>query len=117
MGLKAVMIYGLTLASMSTVSHAGISEDVQQLKSEFFNCVIQATTRALDADRKLRDPNLATEIGFQACATEENALANYLYVSGAQYQEVLPAISAIKRTIKATVRDVFENPKKYSVTR
>jgi steroid 5-alpha reductase family enzyme len=83
-----------------------------QLRKEFDNCVYAAVGKQWQANPRI-DSSLAAEMGFQACATEEQAMGTLLYSMSMPASQVNTAIVGVKLQVKRIVREIMADPAGY----
>jgi hypothetical protein len=88
-------------------------ELARQLRGEFDNCVYASVGKQWQANPKI-DSSLATEMGFQACSTEEQAISALLYSTNTPAPQVNAAIVGIRLQVKRTVREIMADPAAYN---
>lgn len=118
MGIKATVVPWLTICLIGCVSHTtaparATDNTMTQLRKEFDNCVYGSISSQISHNKQV-EPGLATEIAFQSCATEEQAIIGYGLGMGIPAYQLAPVMAGVKRQIKNTVRDIFANPAKYA---
>lgn len=113
MSLKNLMVLYAALSLVVCVPARGDDGTMAQLRKEFDNCVYGSISSQITQNRKV-EPGLATEIAFQSCLTEEQAMTGYAIGLGIPTYQLVPVLAGVKRQIKNTVRDIFANPAKYA---
>lgn len=83
-----------------------------QLRKEFDNCVYGSVGKQWQANPQI-DSSLAAEVGFQSCATEEQAMSSLLYSSNTPAYQVNATIVGIRLQLKRTVREIMADPAAY----
>jgi hypothetical protein len=82
------------------------------LRKEYQQCVIDAVANQLKVAPR-QTVSMTVEAGFQARATEEQAIVALLYSVGASATETTQTISNIKLGLKRIVREVETNPNRF----
>jgi len=83
-----------------------------QLRREFDNCVYASVGKQWQANPRI-DSSLAAEVGFQSCATEEQAMSTLLYSSNTPAYQVNATIVGIRLQLKRAVREIMADPVAY----
>ena len=83
-----------------------------QLRKEFDNCVYASVGKQWQTNPQI-DSSLAAEMGFQACATEEQAMGALLYSTNTPASQVNTTIVGIRLQLKRTVREIMADPAGY----
>lgn len=100
------------VAVLASTSALANPETAGMLRKEFDNCVYAAVGKQWKANPQI-DSSLATEMGFQSCATEEQAMAALLYSTNTPANQVNAAIVGVKLQVKRTVREIMADPVAY----
>jgi hypothetical protein len=82
------------------------------VRRNFDDCFYSSVAGQLKSSRTT-DYNMVSEIAFQACSTEEQAIGLLLTAHNVQRETVAALVVKIKVDLKKSVRDIAANPNKY----
>jgi hypothetical protein len=82
------------------------------VRKNFDDCFYSSVAGQLKAS-KTTDYNMVSEIAFQACSTEEQAIGLLLTANNVQRDTVAALLIKIKLDLKKSIRDIAANPNKY----
>jgi hypothetical protein len=85
-----------------------------QLLKMYRECVIDAIGSQLRNSSGEVNPSAATEVAFQACRTEEQAIFAHASAGGVAPAQANQAITEYKLGLKQQVRKLFASPEKYA---
>ena len=82
------------------------------VRKNFDDCFYSSVAAQLKSSRTT-DYNMVSELAFQACSTEEQAIGVLLTANNVQRQTVDALVIKIKLDLKRSVRDIAANPSRY----
>jgi hypothetical protein len=82
------------------------------VRKNFDDCFYSSVAGQLKASRTT-DYNMVSEIAFQACSTEEQAIGLLLTANNVQRETVAALLINIRLDLKKSIRDIAANPNKY----
>jgi hypothetical protein len=82
------------------------------VRKHFDDCFYSSVAGQLKSSRTT-DYNMVSEIAFQACSTEEQAIGLLLTANNVQRETVAALLIKIKLDLKKSIRDIAANPNKY----
>ena len=82
------------------------------VRKNFDDCFYSSVAAQLKSSRTT-DYNMVSELAFQACSTEEQAIGVLLTANNIQRQTVDALVIKIKLDLKKAVRDIAANPNRY----
>jgi hypothetical protein len=112
--LKLNVVILALLVSIGSPPQSGLAQQVDPqaaaVRKNFDDCFYSSVAGQLKSSRTT-DYNMVSEIAFQACSTEEQAIGLLLTAHNIQRDTV--AALKIKLDLKKSVRDIAANPNKY----
>jgi hypothetical protein len=82
------------------------------IRKTFDDCFYSSVAGQLKSSRTT-DYNMVSEIAFQACSTEEQAIGLLLTANNVPRETVAALLIKIRLDLKKSVRDIAANPNKY----
>jgi hypothetical protein len=82
------------------------------VRKNFDDCFYSSVAGQLKSSRTT-DYNMVSEIAFQACSTEEQAIGVLLTASDVPRETVVALLIKIKLDLKKSIRDIAANPNRY----
>ena len=82
------------------------------VRKNFDDCFYSSVAGQLKSSRTT-DYNMVSELAFQACSTEEQAIGVLLTANNIQGDTVAALVTKIKLDLKKSVRDIAANPNRY----
>src|SRR6516164_5741596 len=103
----------LLLLFVLSAQTRGEDTKITQLRKMYQDCVYDAVASEIRSSGHQINPSAATELAFQACLTEEQAILAYVYAAGVTQVQANQVMSSFRLSLKQTVRDIFARPEKY----
>jgi hypothetical protein len=111
--LKLAISVGLAAMLLPAVAAAQSAPDIaSKLRLEYDSCVYGAVGSQWKAQPRI-DPNIATEVAFQSCLTEEQGMRAVLGAVDVSYSQIESTIVGIKLNLKRKVREIMADPGAY----
>jgi hypothetical protein len=85
-----------------------------QLLEMYKDCVFDAVASQIKSSGAGINGSAATELAFQACRTEEQAILLHALSGGVTPAQADQAVSNYKLSLKQSIRKVLANPEKYA---
>jgi hypothetical protein len=110
----AVLALSVSIGSLQTqnASAQQANQQAAAVRKNFDDCFYSSVAAQLKSSRTT-DYNMVSELAFQACSTEEQAIGVLLTANNIQRQTVDALVIKIKLDLKRSVRDIAANPSKY----
>jgi hypothetical protein len=110
----AVLVFLVVFGSLPPQNGFAQQADLQAaaVRRNFDDCFYSSVAGQLKSSRTT-DYNMVSEIAFQACSTEEQAIGLLLTAHNVQRETVAALVVKIKLDLKKSVRDIAANPNKY----
>jgi hypothetical protein len=109
-GLVLLVVVGSLLPQKGFAQQADIQ--AAAVRRNFDDCFYSSVAGQLKSSRTT-DYNMVSEIAFQACSTEEQAIELLLTAQNFQRETAAALVVKIKLDLKKSVRDIAANPNKY----
>jgi hypothetical protein len=114
--LKSSAIF-LVLLLGSVVPHSAFAQQANSqaaanVRKNFDDCFYSSVAGQLKSS-KTTDYNMVSEMAFQACSTEEQAIRLLLMASNVQMETVAALLIKIKLDLKKSIRDIAADPNRY----
>jgi hypothetical protein len=109
-----VLVLLLSLGSMAP-NEAFAQQAATQaatVRKNFDDCFYSSVAGQLKSSRTT-DYNMVSEIAFQACSTEEQAIGLLLTANNVQRDTVAALLVKIKLDLKTSIRDIAANPNRH----
>jgi hypothetical protein len=113
-GMEIVLLSAII---SSTMGHAQESGRTAKLLAMYQECVVEDIKSQIRNSRTLLNPSAASEIAFQSCRTEEQALFAHASTGGVSQSQANHVITDYKLNIKQQVRKIFAEAERDSVQR
>jgi len=113
-GIVIVLLWALLLGA---TGRAQENSKTAQLLNLYKECVLDAVRSQVKNSVSAINPSAATEVAFQACRTEEQALFAHASAGGVSQTQANEVITDYKLKIKQQVRKVFADAEKNAVQR
>lgn len=88
------------------------SQQAAAVRKNFDDCFYSSVAGQLKSSRTT-DYNMVSELAFQACSTEEQAISVLLSTNNVQSDTIAAVVVKIKLDLKKSVRDIAANPTRY----
>jgi hypothetical protein len=111
----AVLILFLTLGGALAPQNAlaqQVNPQAAAVRKTFDDCFYSSVAGQLKSSRTT-DYNMVSEIAFQACSTEEQAIGILLTANNVQRETIAAVLTRIRLDLKKSIRDIAANPTKY----
>jgi hypothetical protein len=110
----AIFVLLISLGTLAPHNAFAQQADTQAaaVRKNFDDCFYSSVAGQLKASRTT-DYNMVSEIAFQACSTEEQAIGLLLTANNVQRDTVAALLIKIKLDLKKSIRDIAANPNKY----
>jgi hypothetical protein len=110
--ISVLLLFFAPLASHNAFAQQTSSQAATAVRKNLDDCFYSSVAEQLKSSRTT-DYNLVSEIAFQACSTEEQAIALLLTTHNVQSETVAALLVKIKLDLKKSIRDIAANPNKY----
>src|ERR1700722_12019400 len=109
-----VLVLLLSLCQLATDNAFAQQANPQAaaVRKNFDDCFYSSVAGQLKSSRTT-DYNMVSEIAFQTCSTEEQAIGVLLTANNVQRETVAALLIKIKLDLKKSIRDIAANPNKY----
>ena len=111
------MLLVLVLVLWSATGRTQQEGKTAQILKMYHDCVFDAVKSQVRNSGLTIDPSAATEVAFQSCRTEEQALFAHASSGGVSHAQVNQGVTSYKLEIKQRVRKVFADTEKAAVQR
>jgi hypothetical protein len=110
----AVLILSVSIGLLPTQNAFAQQASLQAaaVRKNFDDCFYSSVAAQLKSSRTT-DFNMVSELAFQACSTEEQAIGVLLTANNVQRETVDALVIKIKLDLKRAVRDIAANPSRY----
>jgi hypothetical protein len=89
-----------------------VNPQAAAVRKTFDDCFYSSVAGQLKSSRTT-DYNMVSEIAFQACSTEEQAIGILLTANNVQRETIAAVLTRIRLDLKKSIRDIAANPTKY----
>jgi hypothetical protein len=110
-GMLTVLPFALFWISTGRAQEEG---KTGQLLKMYRECVIDAIKTQVRNSHSELNPSAATELAFQACRTEEQAILSHASAGGVTPNQANQVVTNYKLSLKQQVRKAFAAPEKYA---
>ena len=109
-GLAIVLLWAL---AWSATSSAKETSRTAQLLKLYNDCVFDFVISQIEVSNTRPNGSATTELAFQACLTEEQAILAHASVVGVTAVQANQAVSNLKLDLKQRIRKALANPELY----
>ena len=115
--LRKMLVGILLLIPMLLIGATGNAEQegrITRLRKLYQKCVLDSVASEAKTASGEINPSAVTELAFQACRTEEQAILAEAYAAGLTPVQASQAMSDYKLSLKQSIRKAFSSPEKYA---
>jgi hypothetical protein len=112
--LISMVIVLLWALIWSATGSAQENSKFAQLLKLYRECVFEFVSSQVESSRIPPNGSAATELAFQACRTEEQAILAYASAGGVTAAQANQAVTDLKLNLKQTIRKILATPERYA---